>query len=121
MLPTGTSREVTITHFQIRARPPAVGQDAGALVTSAARLRWRAPELALLIADQAALSAARHGAEGVRLRAEVLAVFACNQLGRGAAAGGRALRALHDAQRAGEETTERLIRVELAACAADAL
>jgi hypothetical protein len=97
-----------------------VGTDAGALVASAARLRWRAPELALLMADQASAAAAQAGAEPVRLRAEVLAVFASNQLGRGAEAGGRAVRALRAAQLAGEETTERLIRVELAAGAADA-
>ena len=72
------------------------------------------------MADHASTTAARLGAESVRLRAEVLAVFACNQLGRGAAAGGRALRAYVAARAAGEETTERLIRVELAACAADA-
>jgi hypothetical protein len=72
------------------------------------------------MADQASVAAAREGAESVRLRAEVLAVFACNQLGRGAGAGGRALRALRAAQRTGEETTERLVRIELAACAADA-
>ncbi len=72
------------------------------------------------MADHASTTAARLGSESVRLRAEVLAVFACNQLGRGAAAGGRALRAFVAARAAGEETTERLIRVELAACAADA-
>jgi hypothetical protein len=83
-------------------------------------MRWRAPELALLMADHASAAAAASSVEPVRLRAEVLAVFACNQLGRGAEAGGRAIRALRAAQQAGDETTERLVRVELAACAADA-
>ena len=96
------------------------GSDAAGLVAAAARLRWRAPELALLMADQASSAAARADAEAVRLRAEVLAVFGCNQLGRGAEAGGRAMRALRAALEAGEEVTEQLIRVELAACAADA-
>jgi len=116
----GTTREVNTTHFRGRTRSTTTGSDAGSLVTSAARLRWRAPELALLLADQASAAASEAGAESARLRAEVLAVFACNQLGRGAMAGDRALRALRAAQRAGQEATERLIRVELAACAADA-
>ena len=89
-------------------------------MSSAARLRWRAPELTLLLADRASTSAAANGEEAVRLRAEVLAVFACNQLGRGASAGGRAVRALRAAQAVGAQVTERLVRVELAACATDA-
>lgn len=131
MGPTGTgdaggggvddaTREVSTTHHRMRFRSATEGPDVGGLVASAARLRWRAPELALLMADHASTTAAEAGVEPVRLRAEVLAVFACNQLGRGAEAGGRAVRALRAAQRAGEETTEQLIRVELAACAADA-
>lgn len=74
----------------------------------------------MLLADRASASALANGEESVRLRAEVLAVFACNQLGRGASAGGRAVRALRAAQAVGAHVTERLVRVELAACAVDA-
>lgn len=74
----------------------------------------------MLLADRASTSAEANGEEAVRLRAEVLAVFACNQLGRGASAGGRAVRALRAAQAVGAQMTERLVRVELAACATDA-
>ena len=100
--------------------PSGGGTDASALVAAAARLRWRAPELTLLLADRASAAASSGGEESVRLRAEVLAVFACNQLGRGASAGGRAVRALRAAQAIGAHVTERLVRVELAGCATDA-
>jgi hypothetical protein len=114
------TREVVETDPRTRTRGADWGSDAAGLVASSARLRWRAPELALLLADQASSAAARADAEAVRLRAEVLAVFAYNQLGRGAETGGRAMRALRAAIETGEEATEQLIRVELAACAADA-
>jgi hypothetical protein len=87
------------------------------LVVPAWRLRWRAPELALVLGERAlALASARHD-EADRLRAESLVVFAGNRMGRGVRIADRAIDALKAAEAAGEHETAWLLRVELAACA----
>ncbi|HUQ60848.1 histone H1-like repetitive region-containing protein [Lentzea sp.] len=87
------------------------------LVVPAWRLRWRAPELALVLGERAlALATARHD-EADRLRAESLVVFAGNRVGRGVRVADRAIDALKAAEAAGEHETAWLLRVELAACA----
>lgn len=87
------------------------------LVVPAWRLRWRAPELALVLGERAlALASARHD-EADRLRAESLVVFAGNRVGRGVRVADRAIDALKAAEAAGEHETAWLLRVELAACA----
>ncbi|SES17908.1 hypothetical protein SAMN05216188_1252 [Lentzea xinjiangensis] len=87
------------------------------LVVPAWRLRWRAPELALVLGERAlALASARHD-ESDRLRAESLVVFAGNRVGRGVHVAERAIDALKAAEAAGEHETAWLLRVELAACA----
>lgn len=87
------------------------------LVVPAWRLRWRAPELALVLGERAlALASARHD-EADRLRAEALVVFAGNRVGRGVRIADRAIDALKAAEAAGEYETAWLLRVELAACA----
>ncbi|MFI6097629.1 hypothetical protein ACIA8G_18865 [Lentzea sp. NPDC051213] len=87
------------------------------LVVPAWRLRWRAPELALVLGERAlALASARHD-EPDRLRAEALVVFAGNRVGRSVRIADRAIDALKAAEAAGEHETGWLLRVELAACA----
>ncbi|WP_434449041.1 histone H1-like repetitive region-containing protein [Lentzea sp. E54] len=87
------------------------------LVVPAWRLRWRAPELALVLGERAlALASARHD-EADRLRAESLVVFAGNRVGRGVRIADRAIDALKAAEAAGEHEIAWLLRVELAACA----
>ena len=87
------------------------------LVVPAWRLRWRAPELALVLGERAlALASSRHD-EADRLRAESLVVFAGNRVGRSVRIADRALDALKAAEKAGEHRTAWLLRVELAACA----
>ncbi|PWK82265.1 hypothetical protein C8D88_114134 [Lentzea atacamensis] len=87
------------------------------LVVPAWRLRWRAPELALVLGERAlALASARHD-EADRLRAESVVVFAGNRVGRGVRIADRAIDALKAAETAGEHETAWLLRVELAACA----
>ncbi|WP_112275513.1 ATP-binding protein [Lentzea terrae] len=91
--------------------------EVGTLVVPAWRLRWRAPELALVLGERAlALASARHD-EAERLRAEALVVFAGNRVGRGVRIADRAIDALKAAEAAGEYETAWLLRVELAACA----
>ncbi|MGW1677959.1 hypothetical protein [Saccharopolyspora sp. NPDC002376] len=61
---------------------------------------------------------ARHsGDQAARLRAEALALFASNRLGRGVPATGRALAAVRDAEAAGDAEVTAELRVELAWCA----
>lgn len=76
-------------------------------------LRWRAPELALLLADRA-VSAAQDDKMAV-LRADHLAVFALNRLGRHAEAVHRIFPAVRDADTPPELRYE--LHVELAHCA----
>ncbi|MGH3764705.1 MAG: hypothetical protein ACRDS0_14560 [Pseudonocardiaceae bacterium] len=90
------------------------GGEAASLVESAMLLRWRAPELALLLADRA-VTAAQDDRMAV-LRADHLAVFALNRLGRHGEAVHRLFPAIRDA-----DTPQGLrheLHVELAHCAA---
>ena len=80
-------------------------------------MRWRAPELALVLSDRAVADARRSGDRELRLRAEALALFASNRLGRGVAATERAIAAVRDAETAGDEEVTAELRVELAGCA----
>ncbi|KOV82172.1 hypothetical protein, partial [Nocardia sp. NRRL S-836] len=87
------------------------------LVVPAWQLRWRAPELALVLGERAlALASARRDVPD-RLRAEALVVFAGNRVGRGVRVADRALDALKAAEAAGDHETAWLLRVELAGCA----
>ncbi|WNV83202.1 hypothetical protein [Umezawaea sp. Da 62-37] len=87
------------------------------LVVPAWRLRWRAPELALVLGERAVALASTRRDEIDRLRAESLVVFASNRMGRGVRVADRALDALKAAENAGEQETAWRLRVELAACA----
>lgn len=87
------------------------------LVVPAWRLRWRAPELALVLGERAVSLASTRRDEIDRLRAESLVVFASNRMGRGVRIADRALDALRAAESAAEHETAWRLRVELAACA----
>ncbi|GHH48352.1 hypothetical protein [Lentzea cavernae] len=87
------------------------------LVVPAWMLRWRAPELALVLGERAVALASARRDEADRLRAESLVVFAGNRVGRGVRFADRAIDALKAAEVAGEHETGWLLRVELAACA----
>ncbi|MDQ4009776.1 MAG: hypothetical protein M3228_03565 [Actinomycetota bacterium] len=98
----------------VRTGMPAGNGEAASLVESAMLLRWRAPELALLLADRAVAAAADD--QMAVLRADHLAVFALNRLGRHGEAAHRLLPAIWD-----DETPAGLrheLHVELAHCAA---
>ncbi|TQM80650.1 hypothetical protein FHX81_2991 [Saccharothrix saharensis] len=87
------------------------------LVVPAWRLRWRAPELALVLGERAVALASTRRDEVDRLRAEALVVFASNRMGRGVRIADRALDALKAAEAASERETAWRLRVELADCA----
>ncbi|MDX3662913.1 histone H1-like repetitive region-containing protein [Streptomyces sp. ID05-26A] len=87
------------------------------LVVPAWMLRWRAPELALVLGERAVALASTRRDEADRLRAESLVVFAGNRVGREVRFADRAIDALKAAEAAGEYETAWLLRVELAACA----
>jgi hypothetical protein len=90
------------------------GGEAASLVESAMLLRWRAPELALLLADRAV--AAAQDDTMAALRADHIAVFALNRLGRYGEAAHRLFPAIRDG-----DTPQGLrheLHVELAHCAA---
>ncbi len=93
---------------------PANGGEAASLVESAMLLRWRAPELALLLADRA-VTAAQDDKMAV-LRADHVAVFALNRLGRHGEAAHRLFPAMRDADTPSGLRHE--LHVELAHCAA---
>ncbi|MFD7659417.1 hypothetical protein ACFV4N_36030, partial [Actinosynnema sp. NPDC059797] len=84
------------------------------LVVPAWRLRWRAPELALVLGERAVALASTRRDEIDRLRAEALVIFASNRMGRGVKTADRALDALKAAEAAGERETAWRLRVELA-------
>ena len=94
--------------------------EADSLVDSARRLRRRAPELALLLADRAAASAWSAQDRGSWLGAEQLAVSAMNRLGRSVEATQRVLAALRAGESEGALAHCAALRVELARCAAEA-
>ncbi len=107
--------EVTRTAREgVRTGMPVNGGEAASLVESAMLLRWRAPELALLLADRA-VTAAQDDKMAI-LRADYVAVFALNRLGRHGEAAHRvfpAIRAVHTPPGLRHE-----LHVELAHCAA---
>lgn len=84
------------------------------LVVPAWRLRWRAPELALVLGERAVALASARRDEVDRLRAESLVVFASNRVGRGVKVADRALDALKAAEAESEHETAWRLRVELA-------
>lgn len=92
------------------------GPDQGQL-ESARQMRWRVPELALMLSDRAVAEARRAGDSALRVRAEALAVFASNRLGRGVATTERALAVVREAEQLGDAETAGDARVELASCA----
>jgi tetratricopeptide (TPR) repeat protein len=96
-----------------RARPSGAAQE---LLDPAWQMRWRVPELCLMLSDRAVAEARRTGDRGLRLRAEALALFAINRLGHGVTATARAIAAVLEAEKAGEDVASEL-RVELATCA----
>lgn len=89
------------------------GGEAASLVESAMLLRWRAPELALLLADRAVT--AGHDDKLAVLQADHLAVFALNRLGRHGEAAHRLFPAIRDADTPPGLRHE--LHVELAHCA----
>lgn len=101
-------------HEGVRTGMPANGGEAASLVESAMLLRWRAPELALLLADRA-VTAAQDDKMAV-LRADHLAVFALNRLGRHGEAAHRLFPAIRDIDTPPGLRHE--LHVELAHCAA---
>ncbi|MGH3771065.1 MAG: hypothetical protein ACRDRW_06680 [Pseudonocardiaceae bacterium] len=98
----------------VRTVMPTNGGEAASLVESAMLLRWRAPELALLLADRA-VTAAQDDKVAI-LQADHLAVFALNRLGRHGEAAHRLFPAVRDADTSPGLRHE--LRVELAQCAA---
>ncbi|HET9116946.1 MAG TPA: hypothetical protein VFN75_02540 [Pseudonocardiaceae bacterium] len=105
--------EVSSTAREVRPTITANGGEAASLVESAMLLRWRAPELALLLADRA-VTAAQDDRIAV-LRADHLAVFALNHLGRHGEAAHRLFPAIQDADASPALRHE--LHVELAHCA----
>jgi hypothetical protein len=89
------------------------GGEAASLVESAMLLRWRAPELALLLADRA-VTAGQDDKLAI-LQADHLAVFALNRLGRHGEAAHRLFPAIRDAETPPGLRHE--LHVELAHCA----
>ncbi|MDQ4103816.1 MAG: cell wall anchor protein, partial [Actinomycetota bacterium] len=98
----------------VRTGMPVNGGEAASLVESAMLLRWRAPELALLLADRA-VTAAQDDKMAI-LRADYVAVFALNRLGRHGEAAHRVFAAIRDADTPPGLRHE--LHVELAHCAA---
>jgi tetratricopeptide (TPR) repeat protein len=92
---------------------PANGGEAASLVESARLLRWRAPELALLLADRA-VTAAQDDKMAV-LQADHLAAFSLNRLGRHGEAAHRLFPAIRDADT--PQCLRHELHVELAHCA----
>lgn len=91
--------------------------EVGTLSVPAWQLRWRAPELSLVLSERAAALAASRRDEIERLRAESLAVFALNRLDRGVLATERAVLALKAAEAGGQFELCWRLRIELAGCA----
>jgi GGDEF domain-containing protein len=91
--------------------------EVGTLSVPAWQLRWRAPELSLVLSERASALAAGRRDDVERLRAETLAVFALNRLDKGVQAVERAVAALKAAEVGGHDEIGWRLRVELAACA----
>jgi len=91
--------------------------EVGTLSVPAWQLRWRAPELSLVLSERASALAIGRRDELERLRAETLAVFALNRLDKGVQAVERAVAALKVAEAGNHVEIAWRLRVELAACA----
>ncbi|GAB3875355.1 hypothetical protein GCM10029964_019320 [Kibdelosporangium lantanae] len=89
--------------------------DGELLVDAADRLRWRAPELALEFARQAARHVDGSQDRGLKLRANALVVAALVRLGKHAEAVQPAVLALREAETAGAREVAGPLRVDLAA------
>ncbi|SDQ77379.1 hypothetical protein SAMN04489718_2137 [Actinopolyspora saharensis] len=100
-----------------RERGSRVSKPGWELLESAWQWRWRVPELALLLGNRATSLARETGDVEQRLRAEFIALFAANRLGRSVAGVERAIGALRDAEQAGLTELLDQLRVELACCA----
>lgn len=98
----------------VQACMPANVSEAASLVESAMLLRWRAPELALLLADRA-MTAGQDDKMAV-LQAGHLSVFALNRLGRHGEAANRLFPAIRDVDT--PPGLRHQLNVELAHCAA---
>ena len=91
--------------------------EVGTLSVPAWQLRWRAPELSLVLSERASALAAGRRDDLERLRAETLAVFALNRLDKGVQAVERAVAALKAAEVGNHREIGWRLRVELAAAA----
>jgi diguanylate cyclase (GGDEF)-like protein len=91
--------------------------EVGTLSVPAWQLRWRAPELSLVLSERASALAMGRRDELERLRAETLTVFALNRLDKGVQAVERAVAALKAAEAGNHVELGWRLRVELAACA----
>ena len=90
------------------------------LLDPAWQMRWRVPEVALMLSDRAIAHARGTGESALRLRPEAVGLFALNRLGRGVASAHRAVAAVRDAQAANDEEVLASLRVELACVARNA-
>lgn len=100
-----------------RSPSGAAGGNAAALIHAALQLRWCAPEVALLLAEQAAEAG---GDTRMVLRAEQLVAACLNALDRGIEAIGRSAATLRQAAADGAADEVAPLRVELAAAAVEA-
>jgi diguanylate cyclase (GGDEF)-like protein len=91
--------------------------EVGTLSVPAWQLRWRAPELSLVLSERASALATGRRDELERLRAETLTVFSLNRLDKGVQAVERAVTALKAAEAGNHIELAWRLRVELAACA----
>ncbi|MBB1157115.1 hypothetical protein [Amycolatopsis dendrobii] len=91
--------------------------DLGRLIDRAESLRFRAPELSLVLGERSAALAETAGADGHWIRAEALVVSARVRTGARTSTVGRAVAALRAAEHAGYATTAARLRVDLAICA----
>ncbi|MDT5347545.1 MAG: hypothetical protein QOH91_832, partial [Mycobacterium sp.] len=80
-------------------------------------LRWRAPELALMLAERAGAAIEPAGDGPDRLRAEATVVVASCRLGHRLDVVDRAIDAIRLAERHSDGTTSAMLRIELAGCA----
>ncbi|MBA8825331.1 tetratricopeptide (TPR) repeat protein [Saccharopolyspora lacisalsi] len=87
------------------------------LLESARQLRWRAPELTLMLSDRVVTESRRDGDGVLRSQAEALALFASNRLGHGVTVTERAITAMRDAEFSGDAAGVAELCVELACCA----
>lgn len=114
----GSHREPT--RRRAAALVPGGGPDTApieALVEHGMRLRFRAPELAMVFGERAAALAEAAGTERLWAYAEGLAVFARIRLGQRASVVHRAVVVLRTAEADGHQDLAALMRTELALCA----